>query len=263
MNLKKLSNEELISLFKENDCSLTKIERTYNLSKDSVRRLFIKRKIDYNNIIISYKNSIINNYNLSPSLCKHCGKKLDWNHRKNKYCSESCAASENNRSRIRKPKIKEKIKKTKETKKFSAHKKESTAFCKTCGKEFTGNKDFCCEDCRIKNKKEEHYKDFLENNEKYCRSNYTPRNYIREKIFEEQNYTCALCPQGTTWNGKELHFVLDHIDGDASNNRRDNLRLICPNCDSQLPTFKSKNKNSTRRNYWKEKIYRDLGIEKP
>ena len=47
-----------------------------------------------------------------------------------------------------------------------------------------------------------------------------------------------------------------HIDGNAANNRRDNLRMICPNCDSQLETFKSKNKNSSRRNYWKEKILR-------
>ena len=37
-----------------------------------------------------------------------------------------------------------------------------------------------------------------------------------------------------------------HIDGDASNNFRDNLRLVCPNCDSQLDTYKSRNKNSTR-----------------
>lgn len=57
------------------------------------------------------------------------------------------------------------------------------------------------------------------------------------------------------WNGKELHFVLDHIDGDASNNHQDNLRLICPNCDSQLDTYKSKNKNSARthrKNYLEE-----------
>ena len=48
------------------------------------------------------------------------------------------------------------------------------------------------------------------------------------------------------WNGKEINFVLDHIDGDASNSSRENVRLICPNCDSQLPTFKSRNKNSAR-----------------
>ena len=41
-------------------------------------------------------------------------------------------------------------------------------------------------------------------------------------------------------------------------NRCENLRMICPNCDSQLPTFKSKNKNSTRRNYWKEHIIKSF-----
>jgi transcription initiation factor IIE alpha subunit len=41
-------------------------------------------------------------------------------------------------------------------------------------------------------------------------------------------------------------FVLDHINGDAARSDRDNLRLICPNCDSQLDTYKSKNKNSAR-----------------
>lgn len=41
------------------------------------------------------------------------------------------------------------------------------------------------------------------------------------------------------------------IDWNASNNKRENLRLICPNCDSQLETFKSKNKNSARRKYKK------------
>lgn len=36
------------------------------------------------------------------------------------------------------------------------------------------------------------------------------------------------------------------VDGHVSNNKRDNLRCICPNCDSQLDTYKSKNKNSDR-----------------
>lgn len=46
--------------------------------------------------------------------------------------------------------------------------------------------------------------------------------------------------------GMTLESVLDHIDGDATNNARENLRMVCPNCDSQLPTFKSKNRGKGR-----------------
>lgn len=54
---------------------------------------------------------------------------------------------------------------------------------------------------------------------------------------------------GDSWNGIKLVFILDHIDGHANNNQRNNLRLVCPNCDSQLDTYKSKNKNGDRKYY--------------
>ena len=79
--------------------------------------------------------------------------------------------------------------------------------------------------------------------------------YIRTYLLEEQAGACVLCGCPATWRGAELRFVLDHVDGDASNNRRDNLRLICPNCDSQLPTFKARNRGKGRA--WRRQRYAD------
>lgn len=73
-----------------------------------------------------------------------------------------------------------------------------------------------------------------------------PGHYIRKYIMTDQDRRCAVCAGLPEWNGQPLIFVLDHIDGNSENNARGNLRLVCPNCDSQLPTFKSKNRGSGR-----------------
>ncbi|GAA4708977.1 HNH endonuclease [Nocardioides conyzicola] len=83
----------------------------------------------------------------------------------------------------------------------------------------------------------------------------TPRHYIRRYILDEQGGLCAICALPSEWHGLPLTLVLDHIDGDASNNRRQNLRLVCPNCDSQLATYKSRNRGRGRA--WRRERYAD------
>jgi 5-methylcytosine-specific restriction endonuclease McrA len=63
----------------------------------------------------------------------------------------------------------------------------------------------------------------------------------REKILTEQAGCCALCGIAEEWNGMPLNFQMDHIDGDRTNESRENLRLLCPNCHSQTDTYGSKN----------------------
>lgn len=120
-------------------------------------------------------------------------------------------------------------------------------YCSKCGKPICSqNQSGLCQDCLREKEREEKIKKWLETGDTGCKVATTLRNCIRDYIFGSQDGKCAICGMKAEWNGKELHFILDHIDGDASNNHKENLRLICPNCDSQLDTYKSKNKKSAR-----------------
>lgn len=74
-------------------------------------------------------------------------------------------------------------------------------------------------------------------------SNYN-RGWLKKRIIENKllKNECEICKIGTEWNGKELVLVLDHINGINNDNRLVNLRLVCPNCNSQLETFCGKHR---------------------
>lgn len=126
--------------------------------------------------------------------------------------------------------------------------KVSNNICPNCGKEINPGNKYCSNKCMSDYVHIIRYRDFKEHPEKYNRASYNPKSFKKD-ILKEQNYRCAICGCSPEWNGKPLTFVLDHIDGHASNNSRDNLRLICPNCDSQTDTFKSRNKFGERHYY--------------
>jgi hypothetical protein len=62
---------------------------------------------------------------------------------------------------------------------------------------------------------------------------------IREGLLA---YKCSECGTPPEWQGKPLVLILDHRNGDRADHRLENLRLLCPNCNSQQPTFAGKNK---------------------
>ena len=54
---------------------------------------------------------------------------------------------------------------------------------------------------------------------------------------------CYICGQEPFWNGKPMVLIIDHINGVSNDNRIENLRMVCPNCNSQLDTHCGKKKN--------------------
>lgn len=116
------------------------------------------------------------------------------------------------------------------------------ADCVHCGAPVPfGNKKFCSQTCRDEHTTEGRIRALREGE----RLTGIAVRTLKQYVMKIQGPSCAIC--GTTeWCGQPVTLILDHIDGHAYNHVLSNMRLLCSNCDAQLPTYKSKNKNSDR-----------------
>jgi hypothetical protein len=67
--------------------------------------------------------------------------------------------------------------------------------------------------------------------------------YLKKRLVEEGLLPdiCSGC-RTVEWRGQKLVLELEHNNGDSSDHRIENLCLLCPNCHSQTPTFRGRNK---------------------
>jgi 5-methylcytosine-specific restriction endonuclease McrA len=69
----------------------------------------------------------------------------------------------------------------------------------------------------------------------------THRLKIRLIQLKIKEHKCEICGI-TRWNNLPTPIELDHINGNRFDNRLENLRVLCPNCHAQTPTYRGKNK---------------------
>jgi hypothetical protein len=84
------------------------------------------------------------------------------------------------------------------------------------------------------------------------------RTHLKERLYELKilKRECCLCGQDENWNGMRISLILDHENGIYNDNRIENLRIVCPNCNAGLDTFAGRNLRKA-----KEIFYCKCGVE--
>lgn len=140
---------------------------------------------------------------------------------------------------------------------LSGHNKKCTSLpkykCQHCG-ETTNNVKFCSKSCSAKKTNTLRVRKIqpiilttfertlLRFNEGLIKERPT----IRKCLSHVQGYKCSTCGV-SDWNDSPITLIVDHVDGNAGNNAPSNLRLLCPNCNSQTSTFGGRNKGNGRK----------------
>lgn len=81
--------------------------------------------------------------------------------------------------------------------------------------------------------------------EKYCVENSSyNRSHLKRRLLKEGilKNKCCICGFDGKWCGKPITLILDHINGVNNDHRLENLRMVCPMCNSQLETHCGKHR---------------------
>jgi endogenous inhibitor of DNA gyrase (YacG/DUF329 family) len=135
--------------------------------------------------------------------------------------------------------------------------KKQTHICINCGKEFehtrSSKNKFCSNKCQMDYRYKEYIKRWKNGEEDGMSGKYGLSEHIRRYLLEKYNYKCEICD----WSEENPHthtvpLEIHHKDGDYTNNKEENLQLLCPNHHSLTETYKSHNKNGRK---GREKYY--------
>lgn len=86
----------------------------------------------------------------------------------------------------------------------------------------------------IKNKWKKGLNEILVENSSYKNTSNLKKRLYKEGLKERK---CEECGQNEDWRGKKMSLILDHINGNPTDNRIENLQILCPNCNAITETF--------------------------
>lgn len=148
-------------------------------------------------------------YEADPKTCPTCEKVLPYEKRRNKFCSKSCAASHNNKGKVRVKTV-------------------NPVGCAHCGavKETRANK--YCDACIAEG---------VYNKPQSLEELVSPEG-VRAWLLRTREHRCEDCGL-SEWKDMPITLEVHHVDGDSDHNTEENLQLLCPNCHSYTDNFKA------------------------
>lgn len=127
-------------------------------------------------------------------------------------------------------------------------------YCLKCGKELKATQfKYCSNKCQAEYKHKQYIERWKNGEEDGMSGEYNLSKAIKHYLLEKHNYKCEKCGWGEKNEFTEtIPLEIHHIDGDYTNNKEENLQVLCPNCHSLTETHKSHNKSGRagRRKYY-------------
>ena len=71
----------------------------------------------------------------------------------------------------------------------------------------------------------------------FCVGKSINRSTVRRRFIKQSTYICGVCGNDGNWQNRPIQLHMDHISGDHTDNRKQNLRWLCPNCHQQTITW--------------------------
>jgi hypothetical protein len=68
----------------------------------------------------------------------------------------------------------------------------------------------------------------------------------RERMFKESNFACSECGFDKRRPDGKMILEIDHIDSVHTNNSKENLRVLCPNCHAMTPHYRNHGRGKGR-----------------